>query len=380
MSNMEKFWKELVDLGPKFAGTSEEKLAINLIRKNLNNIGLSPEIIPFKYKGWGIKNKTQLKVEQPIKEDLEVYCFIWSPPTPPDGINGYVERLGIHEIWGQYEWCLFGVKDENDKYIAYISGHNEYPAIPQALFEGYTSLPHFSIGSKDTKRFLDFLANNKKIKVSGAIFSEDKGEIESNNIRVRIEKSGLNKNSHKKEYILITAHYDTLYNTPGAFDNAGGCAVLFGLAEWLFKNPLNIPVELLFTGAEEFNLAGSVSYCNNLKIKGELSQIKSVINLDGVGRGNTLEVWSGPENFAIRIWSLLSCDDLGFKKIMKYPPPPGSDHTPFYNEGVPVVMLSINDLSILHRPEDIIDEDKKRNLHLHLNLLKRFLPKLSSLE
>jgi Zn-dependent M28 family amino/carboxypeptidase len=176
----------------------------------------------------------------------------------------------------------------------------------------------------------------------------------------------------------MTAHYDTLFNTSGAFDNASGCALLLALAEWISENPLRIPVELLFTGAEEFNLSGSRAFCASYKERGELSNVKAIINLDGVGRGDILEVWSGPEKFAITAWPLLKCNDLGLKRILKYPPPPGSDHTPFYNEGIPSLMLSLNDIPILHRPEDVIDDDKKHNLSSLFLLLQRFIPQLAA--
>ncbi len=376
MSLLESIWEELVNLGPRFAGTSASAEALTLIERYLKNFGFSPKRVPFTYQGWAITEKTELRIKRPIQENIEAYCFIWSPPTPECGIEGKLEWLGKHDIWGQFEWELFGVTDSLGVYIAYISGQKKYPAIPQALSEGYSTLPHFSIGGRDTDRFLSLLSKGEQVRVAGKISSEDKGQQTACNVRVRIQARN---NFENREYLLITAHFDTLYNTCGAFDNGSGTALLLALAEWLNKNPLSIPVELLFTDAEEFNLSGSKSYCRGLIEEGELSRIKAVVNLDGFGRGDTLEIWAGPESFAIKIWPLLSCSDLGFKRLLKYPPPPGSDHTPFYNENRPVVMLTINDLSILHRPEDVIDNAKRKNLKLCFILLQRFLKRIASL-
>lgn len=377
MEFYESFWEEMVNLGPRFAGTPQENKAVILIEKYINKLGFKPSYHEFTYQGWNLVEPVHLEYKKPISGKISSYCFIWSPSTPDRGVEGKLEYLGKHEIWGQYEWELFAIKDENNNYCSYVSGQKDLDAIPQALFEGFSSLPHFTIGTKDTKKIKSYLNEDKEVILSGKIKTETFDNQMGKNIIVKIpNKLDTFHHQRKSERLLITAHYDTLYNTPGAFDNASGVALLIALLEWLSINPLDIPIDLMFTDAEEFNLAGSKAYCNDLKAKNQLSEIKVMVNLDGIGRGDTLEIWSGPEAFAIKIWPYLNFEDLGYKKLLKYPPPPGSDHAPFYNDGLPVVMFSINDIPILHRPEDVIDEEKRINIHKCFKLLKRFLPDL----
>ena len=37
------------------------------------------------------------------------------------------------------------------------------------------------------------------------------------------------------EYVIIGAHYDTFKDTPGADDNASGCALVYGLGKMVTK-------------------------------------------------------------------------------------------------------------------------------------------------
>lgn len=84
------------------------------------------------------------------------------------------------------------------------------------------------------------------------------------------------------EYVIIGAHYDTFKDTPGADDNASGCALVYGVGKMLAqleKRSKNII--LVFLDEEETGHAGSLAFANWLKVQ-EL-EVHSVHTADEVG-------------------------------------------------------------------------------------------------
>jgi hypothetical protein len=84
------------------------------------------------------------------------------------------------------------------------------------------------------------------------------------------------------EYVIIGAHYDTFKDTPGADDNASGCALVYGLGKMLTqleKRSKNII--LVFFDEEETGHAGSLAFANWVKVQG--FDVHSVHTADEVG-------------------------------------------------------------------------------------------------
>jgi hypothetical protein len=84
------------------------------------------------------------------------------------------------------------------------------------------------------------------------------------------------------EYVIIGAHYDTFKNTPGADDNASGCALVYGLGKMftqLERRGKNII--LVFFDEEETGHAGSLAFAN--WVKAQEYNVHSVHTADEVG-------------------------------------------------------------------------------------------------
>lgn len=80
----------------------------------------------------------------------------------------------------------------------------------------------------------------------------------------------------------FVGHYDSVSRSPGASDNAGGCAVLVHLTQFFAKNPPVRDVKIIFFSGEELGLIGSQAYCKahqeEIKKRGRL-----VVNVDVAG-------------------------------------------------------------------------------------------------
>ena len=84
------------------------------------------------------------------------------------------------------------------------------------------------------------------------------------------------------EYIILGAHYDSVIGSPGANDNATGCALIYGVASLLTKTDvLNKNLILIFFDQEELGLVGSQAFTSF--IKENKYNIHSVHTVDQMG-------------------------------------------------------------------------------------------------
>src|SRR3954452_14634115 len=94
----------------------------------------------------------------------------------------------------------------------------------------------------------------------------------------------------KDDYVIVSAHYDSVWRGPGAIDNATGVEGVRRIGEALKERELEYTVQLVGFAAEEIKLTGSRWYVDEAKLRGELDQVVGVVNLDCIARGEKLEV------------------------------------------------------------------------------------------
>jgi hypothetical protein len=172
--------------------------------------------------------------------------------------------------------------------------------------------------------------------------------------------------------IVIGAHYDHLgYNElggstykkqqneapqihNGADDNASGTVALIELAEIIQKSPFrNHNYLFIAFSGEEQGLLGSKYFVDNPTIN--LSQVNYMINLDMVGRLDTIKnAFSISGTGTSPKWdSVLTTIPTGNIKPKFDPSGTGaSDHTSFYNAGIPVLHYFTGTHYDYHKPSD----------------------------
>ncbi|BAZ23668.1 peptidase M28 [Kalymmatonema gypsitolerans NIES-4073] len=96
-------------------------------------------------------------------------------------------------------------------------------------------------------------------------------------VNIFAEKPGTDKNAGA---ILVGAHYDSVYISPGADDNASGVAVVLEIARLLGSRPTPRTLQLAFFDKEEAGLLGSKAFVTNKK---HLENLQGVIVMDMVG-------------------------------------------------------------------------------------------------
>lgn len=190
--------------------------------------------------------------------------------------------------------------------------------------------------------------------------------------------------------IVIGAHYDHLgfgdenslftggkaiHN--GADDNASGVAVMIELAEKISKSKLknNNYLFIGFSG-EEKGLWGSNFFCKNPTV----ANMNYMINLDMVGRLNNERslaisgVGTAPEWKSV----LESNNTSKFSLVLTESGVGPSDHTSFYNTGIPAIHLFTGQHSDYHKPSDDADKINFSGIHDIADYLFRVISDLNN--
>ncbi len=353
---------KLVSFGNKTIGSEAKQRAEEYLFRRLKEISAEARVLPFTFEGWEVGGDFRLAIEKPMQKELEAWVFMGSGGGRA---SGRLVRMGYNYVWNMYGWERYAIMSQG-KICGYLSGRQEGGALSQTLVEGCSELPHFIVSAEDNRLLRELILSGQEVLIEAEASCRRVENMRGANLLlpIRGRKGG--------RRVLVCGHYDTMYNTPGAYDNQAGAAVLLKLAEQLVAERLDRDVDLLLTDGEEWNLAGSRHFAETE----DLSQYEYVLNVDGIGRGDELEIWSGKESFERRLAEqLMDYEEIPWKTF-KNPPPPGSDHTPFYERGVPCCMYTFNDQGIIHTPGDVYDERKLANMEKMLHLVLYTLKKI----
>jgi hypothetical protein len=164
------------------------------------------------------------------------------------------------------------------------------------------------------------------------------------------------------EWVIVGAHYDSrntidgpsgAANTPGAEDNASGCAGVLELARAMVKYRPARSVYFICYSGEEQNLFGSKAHAAALQASGDLSRVKLSLIMDMVGYSGDadLDVLLESSNSAINVAVMNSFAAAASQyaptlRALTASPPWGSDHVPYIDRGVPCLLTIENDWDV----------------------------------
>jgi hypothetical protein len=372
---------DLVDLvahGSRFHGTPEIAAASVWLEERLTAVGLGVERQSVVLPGWTPGTVNRLAVVSPIDRAIPAWPMLWSGSSRGPR-NGRVFPTGPQGLWGDsMTWRKFIVLDAEDQTIAYLHARDGGPAAPQPLPSGSDlSVAHFAIGRIDGLQLSEWISDDKAVDVEFELnsgpTSETDGYAVSDNLIVDIPGTG-------DGTVLLCAHYDSFFNTVGAYDNGSGTIALLHLAEqWATTAPVP-SVRLVFFTAEEWHLGGSREYVDSAA-SDHLAGIDYVFNIDGLGRGDFLEAFAAPETFetafrtAVRVYADVHRPSL--KMVSRFPPPTGTDDAAFYRAGVPSAFITFNDLNRLHQPDDQPNEEIAANIAWTVGLVQHLVGQLA---
>ncbi|MHC5064662.1 MAG: M20/M25/M40 family metallo-hydrolase [Planctomycetota bacterium] len=137
--------------------------------------------------------------------------------------------------------------------------------------------PRFVKDDEATDKSIDYL--RAELEPLGYELLEEEWAVDDFKIRnLFASKKG---ETNPEQVIEVSAHYDTVQNSPGADDNASGVAGLLEVARLIADQRLERTVRFCFFGGEEIGLAGSSLHVENI---GEhQGEVIGLINLEMIG-------------------------------------------------------------------------------------------------
>lgn len=170
----------------------------------------------------------------------------------------------------------------------------------------------------------------------------------------------------KSEYIVVGAHYDHVadgrmghangpigYIHNGADDNASGCAALLETIEALSESQSSPRRSVLFAfwDGEEMGMLGSTRWVKSGQVSS--NAIKLAVNIDMIGRmrAGRLEVDGTRSGYGLRRF-LSRNNNPAMYLDFSWDLQANSDHWPFLERQIPIVMLHTGLHDDYHRPSD----------------------------
>lgn len=162
-------------------------------------------------------------------------------------------------------------------------------------------------------------------------------------------------------YVLLGAHFDTVRDSPGASDNATGCALVLGVVRQLRNLPeRRANVVVVFFDQEERGLAGSRAFAQMLT--DEEWDVASVHTVDQMGwdeDGDGAIELELPYEGALDLYQA-AAERAGFSSPIHVTSEAGSDHSAFRRSGFAAVGITEeyrngDTTPYIHRPTDTWD-------------------------
>ncbi|MBD3337337.1 MAG: M20/M25/M40 family metallo-hydrolase [Candidatus Eisenbacteria bacterium] len=260
----------LAELGPRPAGSAAERSAAIYVRNELAGMGLDVRIEEFSFEIFEIEKFLLSCCDSEMIPDMlglnpyKAQQFIEAAPVTISPSIGS-DELSALDLAGR-----FAVTAEPAPFFAIMFGR------PMAV--AY-------VDSTEYELLADADSPMCRLDVSGRLDKHESANI----------LAAIGSREPDASEIVLTAHYDSYREGPGADDNASGIGVLLELARHFAKHGVEPGVKLTFVSvaAEELGVVGSRAYLD-AHLPG-LSRCDLLVNLDQVGgpRGPYVEVTGG---------------------------------------------------------------------------------------
>lgn len=354
-----RLWQDfeaLCALGGRFAGTDSEKLAVAFLKERLAaDFGRQPAVFAVGYDDW--KRRAQsLERLTPDRCALECHALVWSPGTPPGGLEAEVVDLGrgtpedIQANADVVRGRIVLVRHEYMFSADTVHRRAKYDAAREAGAVGFliaNRLPGNALvtGSSGRNRPDDVPAAGITFEGAAQLHAVDGGfprvrlTIDAATGTSSAESLILDLPGRTEEVVVLSAHIDGHPLGESALDNATGLAVTLAAARALAPGigGMRRGIRICLFNLEEWALAGSARYVDRLP-QPDRDRIALNVNLDSVaGHDRLTALTSGfpkVERFLRDIDEPAAAGLDFYQPLMR-----NSDHYNFARHGIPAFRL-----------------------------------------
>lgn len=332
------------------AGTEGEQAAAEKIRKyleqNVSGPGITFREEPFSFEESRIL-EARLVVTEPYQKEYSVVGCAGCGSTPENGVEApflYVENGDeISLAYARGKIVLVNGIVRKAFYQKLVEagaagfvmlsgtpideGEDLRPARRSLRGVEETPIQGVTVHYKDAVELVERGASRVRL-----ILRQEKEKRISRNLILRIDGS-----QRADEILTVSAHYDSVPEGPGAYDNMAGAVIVMELCRYFSVHRPRRTMEFLWFGAEEKGLYGSLNYVE--RHGEELAAHRFNMNVDLAGQtigGTVIGVTGNPE-----ICQILSAyaHEAGMGVSLKHQIW-GSDSNSFAWKGVPAMTLN----------------------------------------
>lgn len=359
----------------RMTGSEGELKAGEYIKKEFEEIGLTVEEQGFPIKTTIVK-KEEITVTSSVNKKLKGETYAFSGSTDEKGISAEIvhldsateEDLNKFDVKSKIVLIKMGETFNGEHFkqvkraaekgaiaIVFYAPNLKAPISGNSNISGKAGIPIVRISNEDAADIIKKIENTEKV-VMGLNIQVEVKDSTSKNIIGKVKTC----DKANAKTVIIGGHYDGV-DTPAANDNASGICSVIEIARLLSKEKLNVNLTFIAFGAEEIGLLGSKAYVRNLNSE-ELLKIVGMVNLDMVGVGNSLSVYTTGINRKSNV------ADLSMKALEKFSIKGSrstsnrSDHAPFEEVGIPAAFYLYEGDKFYHTDEDSIEKIDKNNL------------------
>lgn len=361
------------EIGVRVGGTEAAHEAAEYISGQFDEAGYDPELQSFKFEGYEITREWELDVLS-HDVDLDVAPVLYSESTPAGGIEGTIRDAGTAYLVEElFELPRYEVVGDDGEHLVYLLANVDGDAFPIPWTEPQL-IDTYGLVSSDGGDWIDKrLENDEEVRVSFECGGERVPGYKDHNVIASVE--GTEK---PDEEVVIGAHYDSAYESTGAADNASGVEAMINIAEHYAEHPPERTLTFVAYGSEEWWLVGSRHYVNERKAEGSLDNVVAKVNIDMAGGGDALNVWAGDGDIKTiagdAVQQVIDDDaEAHYQKVIS-----GSDHWPFYQEGIPIAMLIFWPYDEYHQLSDDVDQVDPGDIHDSAEIAKRIVENLDA--
>lgn len=180
------------------------------------------------------------------------------------------------------------------------------------------------------------------------------------------------------QYIVLSAHYDTVALSVGVYDNMSGAVGLLAVADYFTRHPHHYGLRFVWTSGEEQGENGSKAYC--AAHEDELNKFALNINLDMIGciMGKFIACVTAEEQLV----TYLKYMGLEFgMPVHAYQDTYYSDSTSFADKGVPALSLARiapNDTATIHNRYDTLAIMKAEQMEQDIAFITAFTERMAN--
>lgn len=334
------------EIGQRILGTENDRLATEYIESHFLKCGLETSSQIFDCPSWDhrsttIYNSCGYKIIPPeggacmFSLPCDVTGEIVNLTTVDELINTNI-RGKICVISGELKDApirmdrnpLLLLLEEKSPLVVIIVDSLEHGYMTKHIRDPHFQIPVCCISASSGARILED-GGIVTVKIDAKRFKSTSRNIFASNTNIESDT--------KK--IRIIAHHDTS-DTTGATDNASGTSIILEVAEAIKDIKLNIPIEFIAFGGEEYAGLGATEYEN--KFSNRIDNTSFVINIDAVGGCNCeprIYLGKGYEelnNVVLRHSKLVG----NYHNVIFGDIPLMSDHRIFCKKNIPTVLIN----------------------------------------